>query len=75
MKKVKSYLVGQYIRFMLQSGGCGVGEIVEQFAKNKHCYRVKTKTGEFTVMAAEIVALISHEPTPSIAPNGASVLH
>ena len=54
MKKVKSYRVGQVVRFMLQAGGYGVGEIIEQSQKNKHAYKVKTATGEFWIMAAEI---------------------
>lgn len=55
MKKAKTYRVGQAVRFMLQSGGYAVGEIVETSEKNKHAYKVRTATGEFWVMAAEIV--------------------
>ena len=54
MKKVKTYKIGQVVRFMLQAGGYGFGEIIELSEKNKHAYKVRTATGEFWIMAAEI---------------------
>lgn len=63
--KTKSYEVGQWVRFMFQAGGFGVGKITERFEKNKHAYRVQTATGEFTVMSAEITGRVPGESVNS----------